>query len=79
MSKKANTSRKSRRIYTNKGRALICFGGGLYTPKSGDTAFSLDCPVNKVLFNEKKDNTVTVVQSVNRKKGVSETWERLEA
>ena len=69
-------STKARRIYPNKNRAFICFGGGLYTPTGGETSFNLALPATRVDFESKTAGEIHVTQRLKGKKGVTEVWSR---
>jgi hypothetical protein len=73
------TSRKPRRVYPYKGQNLVCFAGVRYASPA-DSAISADFPVTKIESAEgDAPKTVEVTQRRKGKKGVTETWKRLEA
>lgn len=74
MVKKETKSSKPRRFYSRRGIVHICFAGSHWTSKAGETTgFRLDRPVTRVAVAADGES-LTVSQSINRKKATQETW-----
>lgn len=74
MVKKETKSSKPRRFYSRRGIVHICFAGSHWAPQDGKTTeFRTDKPVTRVAVAADGES-LTVSQSINRKKATSETW-----